>query len=276
VIDLHLHTTASDGRSTPEDLVLEARAAGIGVMAVTDHDTVAGLARAEAAAVAAGVDFVPGIEITAVLDGRDLHLLGYFINPDDSALGPFLAEQRLQRRRRVEAIADRLADLGAPIDRSRLLAAADAQTGRSLGRPLVAAALIEAGHARDVADAFDRFLSEGKPAFVTRVGPPPAEVLRRITAAGGLSSFAHPGKFGRDDIIPGLVAAGLAAIEVYHPDHSEADVVRYGELARQAGLLVTGGSDYHGPGSGRADGLGRVDLPAEAYRALVEAQTRRR
>ena len=269
MIDLHLHTTASDGRSIPEDLVREVQAAGVEVMAVTDHDTVAGLDRASAAAADAGLTFVPGIEITAVIDGRDLHLLGYFINPADPSLGPFLAAQRLERRRRVDAIALRLEQIGAPIDRTRLIAAAEAPTGRAVGRPLVAAALIEAGHARDVADAFDRYLSEGRPAFVTRVGPSPADVLQMIAGAGGLSSFAHPGKFSRDEVIPGLVEAGLSALEVFHPDHSAADVRRYDDMARRAGLLATGGSDYHGPGSGRTGGLGRVGLPPEAYRALV-------
>jgi predicted metal-dependent phosphoesterase TrpH len=272
VIDLHLHTTASDGRSIPEALVAEVRAAGIDVMSVTDHDTVAGLEDASRAAAAAGVTFVPGIEITAVHDGRDLHLLGYFIDPAYPALVPFLARQRAERRRRVNAIADRLDAVGAPIDRERLRAAAGVETGKAVGRPLVAAALIDAGHAADVADAFNRFLSEGRPAFVTRVGPPPADVLAVIAAAGGISSFAHPGTFAADDVIPDLVAAGLRALEVFHPDHTDADVSRYRHLADRTGLLVTGGSDYHGPGSGRTAGLGRVGLPADDYRALVAAR----
>ncbi len=273
MIDLHLHTTASDGRSTPEDLVREVQAAGITTMALTDHDTVAGLAAASAAAAAAGVAFVPGIEITAVAERRDLHMLGYFIDATAPELGPFLTRQRAERRRRVQAIAERLDQIGVPIDETRLLESADAQAGKSVGRPLVAAALVEAGHARDIADAFHRYLSEGRPAFIERGGVPPAEVIGLIARAGGLSSFAHPGKMGRDDIIPGLIDAGLSAIEAFHPDHTPADVRRYEEMARRAGLLVTGGSDYHGPGSGRAAGLGKVSLPDTAYRELL--QTRR-
>jgi predicted metal-dependent phosphoesterase TrpH len=269
VIDLHLHTTASDGRSTPDALVAEVQAAGIRIMAVTDHDTVAGIGPASAAARAAGVEFVAGIEITAVHERRDLHMLGYFLDVAHPALGPFLLRQRAERRRRIQVIAERLDHIGAPIDQARLIARADDGTGRSLGRPLVAAALVEAGHAVDIADAFHRYLGEGRPAYVERAGASPAEVVALVRDAGGLSALAHPGKLGRDAIIPDLVAAGLTAIEVFHPDHSPADVRRYDELARRAGLLVTGGSDYHGPGSGRTAGFGQVGLPAEAYDALV-------
>jgi hypothetical protein len=272
VIDLHLHTTASDGRSSPDALVREAHAAGIRVMAVTDHDTIAGLDPAAAAASAAGIEFVAGIEITAVQDRRDLHMLGYFIDPRHPELGPFLARQRDERRRRIHVIAERLDQIGAPIDESSLLAGTDAGTGRSLGRPLVAAALVAAGHAFDIADAFTRYLGEGRPAYVERAGAPPAEVIALIGRAGGLSALAHPGKIGRDAIIPDLIAAGLSAIEVFHPDHSPADVRRYREIAERAGLLVTGGSDYHGPGSGRTAGFGQVGLPAEAYQALVASR----
>lgn len=273
MIDLHLHTTASDGRSTPDALVREVQAAGITTMALTDHDTVAGIATTAAAAAAAGMEFVAGIEITAVVDGRDLHMLGYFIDVTAPELGPFLTRQRAERRRRVQAIAARLEQLGAPIDETTLLANADRQAGKSLGRPLVAAALIEAGHARDVSDAFNRYLAEGRPAFIERAGAPPAEVIGLIARAGGLSSFAHPGKMGRDDIIPGLIDAGLSAIEVYHPDHTADDVRRYEAMARRASLFVTGGSDYHGPGSGRTAGLGTVGLPADAYRDLVASRS---
>jgi hypothetical protein len=249
VIDLHLHTTASDGRSTPDALVREVQAAGITTMALTDHDTVAGIAATAAAAAVAGVEFVAGIEITAVADGRDLHMLGYFIDVTAPELGPFLTRQRAERRRRVQAIAARLGQLGAPIDETTLLANADRQAGKSVGRPLVAAALIAAGHATDVSDAFNRYLAEGRPAFIERAGAPPADVI-------------------------GLIArAGLSAIEAYHPDHTADDVRRYEAMARRASLFVTGGSDYHGPGSGRTAGLGTVGLPAGAYRELVASRS---
>ena len=252
----------------------EVQAAGVHVMAVTDHDTVAAVTPVSRAAAAVGIACVPGIEITAVDDGRDIHVLGYFIDIAGTELDEFLSRQRAERRRRVLAIADQLGRLGAPIDGASLLTGADEQAGRAVGRPLVAAALVRAGHASDVADAFHRYLGEGRPAFVERPGAPSAEVIALIGRAGGLSSLAHPGKMNRDGIIPGLIDAGLSAIEVFHPDHTEHDVQRYHQLARGAGLLVTGGSDYHGPGSGRTGGLGRVGLPDEAYEALAARASR--
>jgi 3',5'-nucleoside bisphosphate phosphatase len=269
VIDLHLHTTASDGRSSPEDLVRDAAAAGLRTIAVTDHDTMAALAAVEAAAAVAGLAVVPGIEITAVLDGRDVHVLGYFLDAKHPRLDAFLAAQRDNRRRRLVEICARLDRLGVPVDPTPLVAGAARERGRAVGRPLVAAALVEAGHARDVADAFARYLAEGQPAFVERVGPPPADVLDLIAGAGGIASIAHPGKLGDDRIVDDLIAAGMPAIEVFHPDHDEAAISRYRTLAASRGLLVTGGSDYHGAGSGRTSGLGRVGLPRPFFEQLA-------
>jgi predicted metal-dependent phosphoesterase TrpH len=269
VIDLHLHTTASDGRSSPADLVQEAYAAGIRTVAVTDHDTMAAVPAVQAAAAAAGMDFVPGIEVTAVHAGRDVHVLGYDLRTSDE-LEAFLTAQRAIRRQRIDAIGNRLTALGVPIDLSYLVSGGT--QGRSLGRPLVAAALVAAGHARDVSDAFDRWLAEGRPAFVERSGVGIVEVIARIRRAGGFASIAHPGKLKRDDLIPEMAAAGMSAVEVFHPDHDEDAVVRYRQLARTLRLVVTGGSDYHGPGTDRAHALGRVTLPADEYRDLVAAR----
>jgi len=269
VIDLHLHTTASDGHSTPVELVREAVAAGITKLAVTDHDTVAAVPHVVAAAEAAGVLAVAGIEITAVHDGRDVHVLGYFVDPLNIILNEFLVRQRQDRRRRVIEIADRLEALGAPVDRVALTAAAT-QPGKSPGRPLVAAALIAAGHVRDIPEAFDRYLSPGAPAFIERIGAPPADVVRLIDEAGGLAAIAHPGKMQLDEIIPTMVEAGMPAIEVFHPDHGASDIARYQEVAARFGLLITGGSDYHGPGTGRAASLGRLGISEEAFAALAD------
>ena len=267
MIDLHLHTTASDGRSTPDGLVDEAAAAGIRTLAVTDHDTLAAVPAVFAAAQAAGLDAIAGVEVTAVHAGRDVHVLGYYVDVADAALGDFLAAQRLDRRRRVFEIAERLEQLGAPIDTTAFEAEA-AVGGRALGRPRVAAALIAAGHARDIADAFERYLGVGRPAFVERRGASPAEVVRRLQAAGAIAALAHPGKMANDEIIDPMIDAGMPAIEVFHPDHDEADTARYAHLARARGLIMTGGSDYHGPGSPRAWAFGRIGLPADAFSAL--------
>ena len=269
-IDLHLHTTVSDGRSTPEDLVSEADLAGLRTIAVTDHDTTGAWPRVAAAARARGMACIPGVEITAVEAGRDLHMLAYFVNPDDGDLVAFLANQRVDRRRRLLVMADALESLGVPVDRDPLEASAAAASGRSPGRPWLADAMVRAGHVKDIAEAFDRYLAEGRPAFVRRQGAPPQDVIALVARAGGLTSLAHPGKASRDELVPILAAAGLDAIEVYHPDHDVVSTERYRQMAQRHSLLVTGGSDYHGKASGRAAGLGRIGLGAEDYARLVE------
>jgi len=270
MIDLHMHTTASDGRSTPEELVAEAASKGIRIMAVTDHDTMAGVAACQAAAREAGVTCHAGIEITSVDHGRDVHMLGYGLDPAHAELDAFLTHQRLDRRRRLEKIGVRLAQLGVPVDLAQAMADAGRQSGRAMGRPMAAAALVAAGHVADFREAFDRYLGEGKPAFIERIGPSPAEVAALIGRAGGVASLAHPGKSQRDHLIPGLADAGLPAIEVYHPDHDPIDTARYKQIARSLGLLMTGGSDYHGVGSTRELAFGRVHLPSADYAKLAE------
>jgi predicted metal-dependent phosphoesterase TrpH len=268
MIDLHLHTTASDGRSTPESLVAEAAAAGCRTIAVTDHDTTAAVDQVAAAARHAGLAFVPGIEMTAVDRAKDIHILGYGIDTDDAELAAFLAEQRVLRRARVVAMAERLSAAGAPIDIDAILASA-ASTGRALGRPAVAAALVAAGHVPTMNDAFDRYLVEGRPGFVVRDGAAPSVIVERIVRAGGVASIAHPGKYGRDDLIAPLVESGMRAIEIFHPDHDRVAVERYQAMATSLGLVMTGGSDYHGPGTGRVAALGRIGPPPEQLDALM-------
>jgi len=268
LIDLHLHTTASDGTLSPAVLVARAAAAGLTVVSVTDHDTVAGLAEARAAAARHGVRLVNGVEITAVEDRRDVHMLGYFIEPSDIAFAAFLETQRADRIRRVRDIADRLRSLGHPIDVDAVLASASAHAGRSIGRPQIAVALVSTGHARDRNDAFDRFIGANSPAFVPRRGPTPDEVIAILGRAGGIVSLAHPGLTKVDAIIPRLVAAGLTAIEVRHTDHDAATEQRYRELAASLGIAASGGSDFHGDSGHRAAALGAVTLPAEDFAAL--------
>lgn len=262
MIDLHLHTTASDGRLTPRELVDRVAAAGITVMAVTDHDTTAAFEEVQACASERGIEAVPGIEITAVDDGRDVHVLGYFLDPSEPALNQFLSAQRATRVARVHTIAARLAELGAPIDLQALLDESARNPGRSIGRPQVARALMQAGHVTHMQEAFDRFLASGAPAFVTRPGSPPEVVAGIIHRAGGLASLAHPGRTRIDARIPDLAAAGLDALEVYHSDHYAAAVERYRQLASGLGLLMTGGSDFHGdPARGIEPGASTVPMP---------------
>ena len=170
MIDLHLHTTASDGRCTPRELVERAARGGVLVMAVTDHDTAAAVAEVRAEARERGIEAISGIEITAVENGRDLHILGYFFDPLNQPLAAFLTTQRAARVARVEAIGARLAALGVPVDVEPLLEQAKQESGRSIGRPQVARAMVDAGHVADTQEAFDRWLGGGRPGFVPRDG----------------------------------------------------------------------------------------------------------
>src|SRR5262245_35803969 len=196
--DLHMHTTASDGRCTPRELVDRVVAAGITVMAVTDHDTTAAVAEVQALATARGVESLAGIEITAVEDGRDVHMLGYFVNPAEPRFVDFLRVQRETRVKRVHVIAARLAELGVPIDLRELLEDAQRNVGRSVGRPQVARALQRAGHVADSKEAFERFLGSDGPAYVSRPGSPPEVVIGIIHRAGGIAALAHPGRTNID------------------------------------------------------------------------------
>ncbi len=274
MIDLHLHTTASDGRCTPGELVEHAAAGGVSVMAVTDHDTTAAVIEVRTTARARGIDTITGIEITAVERERDIHVLGYFFDPLDEPLAAFLAAQRAHRIDRVEAIAARLVALGMPIDVESLLQQSRQDTGRSIGRPQVARAMIAAGHVADTREAFDQWLGRGGPAFVPRTGAGADVVIGVIHQAGGLASLAHPGKVHIDDRIAPLKEAGLDALEAFHPDHDAALVERYLGIARRLDLLLTGGSDFHGdPAHGRKPGS--VTLPGEQWARLRDANAAR-
>jgi 3',5'-nucleoside bisphosphate phosphatase len=273
MIDLHMHTTASDGRCTPRELIERVAFAGVTIMAVTDHDTTASIAEIQSLAHARGIEAHSGIEITAVENGRDIHVLGYFINPTEPRLIEFLRVQRETRVERVHVIAARLAELGVPIDLTALLEEAQRHLGRSIGRPQVARALQLAGHVASTKEAFDRFLGTDGPAFVSRPGSPPEAVIGIIQGAGGLASLAHPGRTRIDSRIQPLAIAGLDALEVYHSDHDGLTVERYQRMATELGLLMTGGSDYHGdPTHGILPGVST--LPFAEWERLSSAQRR--
>jgi hypothetical protein len=240
-------------------------------MAVTDHDTTAAIDEVHTSARERGIEAISGIEITAIADGRDLHILGYFFDPLHEALGKFLAAQRAVRTARVEAIAGRLAALGMPIDVRPLMPRAASDSRRSIGRPQIARAMVDAGYVADTREAFDRWLGRGCPAFVPRTGPRPEAVIEIVHEAGGLASLAHPGKLCLEPRIAPLAGAGLDAVEVFHPDHDAARTERYTGIARELNLLLTGGSDFHGD---PAHGLepGSVTLPVAEFERLRSAR----
>jgi len=272
LIDLHLHTTASDGVDAPEALVANCAAAGLSVIAVTDHDTIDAVPAVEAAARRSGLRFVPGIEITAVWQQKDVHVLGYFLDHRAPALIAFLTKQRQDRIRRARVIGRRLATMGVPIDIEQVIASAG---GKPVSRPSIAQALVDAGHVQCRQHAFDQYVGEGCAAFAPRAGVTIECAIQIIKEAGGLASLAHPGLTGIDDIIADLARVGLGAIEVYHADHADTDSNRYLALARRLDLGVTGGSDYHGEQSHRPGGLGRFALPADDFDDLCRRAGRR-
>jgi predicted metal-dependent phosphoesterase TrpH len=276
LIDLHTHTTASDGRLTPSDLVARAASAGVDVLGLTDHDTVGGCAAAAQACAERQMAFVPGIEITAVVGEADVHVLGYFVDVESTTLRRFLSAQRQHRVDRLREIIDRLSARGIVLDAAAILQPALADTSKSVGRPWIARAMVAAGHVSDISEAFNRWLSQGRPAFVPRIGASPEEVFARIHEAGGLVSLAHPGVTAIDDRIPAYAAAGMDAIEVYHSDHDEAATTRYLALARRLDLAVTGGSDFHADDEHGGGGPGSACLPREDYARLLERRATRR
>jgi predicted metal-dependent phosphoesterase TrpH len=270
MIDLHMHTTASDGQSTPERLARQLAKAGITVAAVTDHDTTAAIAEVRAHAETRGIRVIAGIEITAVQEREDVHMLGYGFDPAHPALVAFLETQRADRRRRLEEMHAKLVSLGMPVDIETQMSAASDKSGKALGRPLLAAALVTGGYVASIAEAFEKYLGHGGPAFVTRRGASPADVVALIHRAGGVVSVAHPGKLKSDALIETLAEIGLDAIEAHHPDHDAATTAAYRARAAKLGLLITGGSDFHGRESGRVNAMGKITLPPADFARLNE------
>lgn len=249
-IDLHTHTTASDGTDSPAEMVAAARAAGLDVLALTDHDTVRGWAQAEAA-LPAGLALVRGAEVSCAHEGVSLHLLAYLFDPGDAALLTELGHARDDRVPRARAIVGRLAAAGVPVTWEQVLA--QVGEGATVGRPHVADALVAAGAVPDRGAAFADYLHDGSPYFVGHYAVDPVRAVRLVRAAGGVPVLAHPGAAQRgrvvgDGLVAAMAAAGLAGLEVDHPDHDAATRARWRGLAGELGLAVTGASDYHGTG----------------------------
>jgi hypothetical protein len=267
-LDLHTHSTASDGTLGPTELVGAAVRAGLDAVALTDHDSMEGLAEAGAAARSSGITLVPGVELSVGPDEqRDVHILGYFVDPTDTSLQDRLGRMRVARLERATRMVASLRDAGYGISLDEVLELADCG---AVGRSHVARMLVKRGHADSVDEAFDRFLARGRPFYHPKPAADPTEAVRVLLAAGALPVLAHPGVSRVDDLIPALVDAGLAGLEAFHADHSPDERLRYERLAHSYGLLVTGGSDHHGPGTPSAD-LGSVPIPAYVWPALLEA-----
>jgi predicted metal-dependent phosphoesterase TrpH len=256
-VDLHSHSTASDGSQTPTALVTAAKAAGLAAIALTDHDTMAGVAEATAAGASLDVRVVPGVELSATDADREVHLLGLHIERA-TALEDALRTFRDSRYVRAQHIITKLNELGVPISFDDVLAVCG---DAAIGRPHLARVLIEGGWARDSRDAFDRYLGAGRPAFVAKHRLSVGEAIELVHAGGGLAVLAHPGPTGRRELVERFVALGLDGLEVRHPGHSNEDAARLGALVDFFGLIPSGGSDWHGASEGpRVLGAMRVPL----------------
>jgi len=265
-VDLHSHTTASDGTLAPRELVRLAARHGVRVLAVTDHDSTGGLAEAiDEARKLAPFEIVPGLEINCDVPGAEIHVLGYCLDWEAAWFQEFLGVQREERRQRVYRIAVRLADLGMPIDPAEVFALV--KEG-SAGRPHVAQVMVDHGYVKSVREAFDRYLSANGPANVPRKRFTPVEAVRIIRRARGVAVLAHPGLANRDELIPELIEAGLMGIETFYPEHSAAQITAYREMCGRLGLIATGGSDFHGPSVGGARHPGLQPVPESAWREL--------
>lgn len=264
--DLHVHTSASDGTENPAEVVEKAGKAGLTALAVTDHDTIRGVAPALEAGREIGITVLPGVELAAEEEDGEVHLLGYLFDPHHPLLREELARLEKARLARVERMVEKIRALGIPLALERVLALAGEGT---VGRPHVARALVEIGAVGSVAEAFARYLERHGPAYVPRLKMAPEEAVLLIRRAGGVAVLAHPGLSRCEELIPRLVSAGLQGLEVYHPEHTPQMVEHYRGLCRRYGLLATGGSDYHGAGHRRYSRLGEVTAPDEVVEKML-------
>jgi predicted metal-dependent phosphoesterase TrpH len=269
LVDLHTHSNVSDGLLTPTELIREADRRGLRVLALTDHETVAGLAEAEVAAADVGIEFIPGVELNTDVDRHEVHILGYHVDRNDAALVAALAHLEDQRVERIERMVRHLDEIGKPVDLDRVRELAGPGT---IGRPHVARAMIERGYVGSVSEAFERYLASGRPGFVPRRPNDPEAAVRLIRRNGAVPVLAHPLTTGDvETILQRLTQAGLLGLEAYYGEYDEAVQLELRATADRWGLIATGGSDYHGEGFRHGRDLGGPAVPMEAVERLRDA-----
>ena len=266
-IDLHIHTVYSDGTSTPEEVVCRAKELGLTAISITDHDSVAGLEEAMATGKKIGLEVIPGIELSTDIGEDEIHLLAYYPDYKDKRFLSRLKEFQSTRAKRNRELLKRLEELGMFISDTELREIA---TRGVISRLHIARLMVKKGYVSSIGAAFEEWLSSGKPAYVKRRKISPSQIIRLVLKAGGVPVFAHPYLSGRDDLIPALVKAGLAGIEVYHNAHSAKTRERYKEIAQKYHLLITGGSDCHGNAKYNIL-MGRTKVPASLLKDLKAA-----
>ncbi len=254
IADLHSHTTASDGLHAPAEVVAMAVKAKLAAIAITDHDTIAGVAEAQAAGMKLGIQIVPGVELSTNAEGQDIHVLGYFTDNGNEQWLSRLIRLRGGRSHRNEEILSKLRHLGLPVQMKDVHEAAMRRAGvgpeslsaLTIGRPHIAQALIDIGFVSDMEEAFRVYLAEGAAAYVSQSRVHPLEAIGWIKEAGGVAVIAHPGLYGADELVEELCRSGADGVEVFHSDHGPEEEKRYSAMAKRCGILETGGSDFHG------------------------------
>ena len=256
-VDFHAHTNASDGSLSPEELVRRAITKGLTALAITDHDSVEAIPRALRAAKSSSLLLIPGVELSAVYENLDVHVLGYFVDYTDQHFLARLEELRVARQERAADMVKALHEAGFDVTIDEVLRLAEEG---AVGRSHVARVLVDKGHAPSVAEAFDLYIGRGRPYYVPKPSTTPALAVRTILDAGGVPVLAHPSITGAESLIPQLAEVGLAGVEAFHAEHTQEQAESLVRVAREHGLIVTGGSDHHGPTSPGGD-LGSADVP---------------
>jgi len=270
--DLHIHSSLSDGTYTPEEIVAMAGRSGLTKISITDHDLTDGIERAEKAGREAGVEVIPGVEFTTDSPGIEIHILGYFIDYRNQEFSEALKQIQADRVRRIYKIVDKLKEINIPIEADEVFAL----SGKiAPGRPHVAKVLINKGIVSSFKEAFIRFLDTRGPAYVPHFKLLPKDTIHLIAKVGGVAVFAHPAVSNCDALIPALMAEGLKGIEVYYGGYRPDQIEHYRELANKYGLLMTGGSDFHGENSGRESKLGELTIPDELVEKLRDEHLHR-
>lgn len=259
-VDLHMHTSFSDGKLSPKQLINQALKAGLSIISITDHDNVNGLEEAIQYGDRVGVKVIPGVELSTGLFEREVHILGYFIDYKNEKLLKFLTALRYARINRLHEMISKLNDLGSKITMESITA--DLSDDISVGRPHVAKALVNEGFVKTRAEAFMKYIGDNKPAFVKKPVPNAKEAIELISSIGGLSFVAHPGKIVRGELLDELLSYGLDGIEIIHPSHGREDIEYFSSIASQNFMLVSGGSDFHGITDREYGNMGNYVLPS--------------
>jgi len=273
-VDLHLHTTYSDGSYTPQELVEKAKKLGYSAIAITDHDTIAGIKKSLKAGRKHNLEVIPGVEFNTILNNKEVHILGYFINYQNQELLNLLEKIKKERRERIEKMIDLLKELynfNITLDEIKAIS-----ENNILGRGHIARLLTKKGYVNTWEEVFDEYIGKGQPAYVKRKKISPFEAIDIIKKANGLPVIAHPGLIGDDNTVQQIINYGIEGLEVYYLEHSEKEIKYYNKLAKENSLLITGGSDCHGPKNKDGLRLGKIHLDyshlekMKKYKSLID------